>query len=264
MPKRNDRAETESIRFARLLDDFEQTGQSPDEFVRAHPDISSEDRALIRTAHSLARVESTPPDPDFRRNARIRLLNRTRASALAPEIPGAHANMKRERGPDPPLVIALKRILVGLAMLMGLFTLTGLGVVPMQNALPGDALYPGKLALENMQLLGTSPSEDAILSIRFASIRLTEIQLLIVQGRYRDVDAAVSAFEGNIDRAVLALANVAKENGTVTYPMLVKIENEMGHYKDTLQELLVFVPNETRPALARAIEASSIWAADSN
>jgi hypothetical protein len=256
MSANKDRTDKGASRFSRLLNAYEASGQPLEDFLHALPEADLEAVELLETALSLGDMDSPRVDPAFRRNARIRILNRISATnRKSPAEP---------RPAQPTLVFALKRVLTGLAMLVGLFTLVGAGTLPMQTALPGDVLYPGKLALERIQLLGAPPTEDAILSIRFASIRLTEIQLLIVQERYEDVDTAVAAFEKNIDRAVLALADVARADGSATYPILLRLENEMGHYAGTLGELLAFVPTDTQHVLARAIEASMIWTLETN
>ncbi len=235
-----------------------ETGQATlESAARARPDLAAELAELIETAGAVRAASAAAAPEAFRSQARIRILNRIGSRERAKVPP---ADLRRGASPIPEL----RRVFVGMAVVVGLIVLGVFGSIPVQNALPGDALYPGKLAMENLQLLSSAPSADAILQTRFASNRLTEIQLLIVQGRYEDIDAAVQGYEANIDRAVLALAEVAREDGAQTYPILKRIEMELNSYSATLTELLAFVPDGTQKVLARAIQASHVLSGESN
>ncbi|HUF37402.1 MAG TPA: DUF5667 domain-containing protein [Anaerolineales bacterium] len=243
--------------LAEWLDRIERGETTLEALATARPDLAAELEALVETAAAVREASASAPDEAFRGQARARLLNRmaarTAVKAGAPE-PAVH----------PTAIPALRRAFTGLAIAVTLLFLGVLAAIPMQVALPGDGLYGGKLALERLQQIAASPAEDAILETRFASNRLTEIQLLIVQGRFDDVDRAVFEYEASIERAVLALNAVARTDGAQTYPILQRIERDLRAYSMTLNELMAFVPGPTQRVLARAIEASQVWSGNSN
>jgi len=243
--------------LADWLDRIEQGETTLEAPQRSDPGPGRELAELLGTADAVRQAASASPPDEFRANARIRVLNHA-AAGISRDRPA------RAGGRRTVVVGELRRLFYGLAVVVGMLLAGVLGSIPMQNALPGDVLYPGKLALENLQLLASPATEDPILQTRFASNRLTEIQLLIVQARFDDVDLAVDGYEENINRAVLALAEVARQDGKQTYPILKHIEMELDSYSMTLTELLAFVPGSTQVALARAIEASRVWSGETN
>lgn len=215
---------------------------------------------LLELVETAERVLDTPvpgPTDRFRNESRIRILNRIGARYPA-------ATKAARRAPQNSALGALRRAFFGLAAAVGILV-AGIGAsIPIQNTLPGDALYVGKIFLEDLQQLAASPSEDAILQSRFASNRLTEIQILIVRGRFADVDAAVQRYETNINQALAALVRVAQEDGADTYPILKQVESDLQDYAMALDELVALVPGPTQIALARAIQASQVWSGQSN
>jgi hypothetical protein len=247
--------------LAEWLEKIETGEATLESLAVAHPDLAAELSGLVETAGAVRAAAHTAdaegPSGDFRAQARSRILNTVGGRVQTRQS-------ERVRPPRRVEIAGLRRVFTGVAVAVGLLILGVAGSIPMQNALPGDVLYGGKLALEGLQLLSASPAEDAILQTRFASNRLTEIQLLIVQARYDDVDVAVGAYEENINRAVLALAELSREDGSQTYPILKQIEVELDDYSATLGEMLAFVPDRTQRVLAQAIEASQVWSGESN
>ncbi len=201
---------------------------------------------LAELAQAIQSAQHPKPDPDWKHNARIRLLNRA-----VVQTPAASLAAHKTQGQVWSLRLA--RMLSSMAIVF-LFLLAG-GIFSFftQNALPGDLLFPVKLTMEDLQIGAAPARERAILRSRFASNRLTEIQLLVVQDRYEDVDIAVQAFEGEVDAAVLALV---RTDSQATYTVLLQVEKDMRTYSDTLEQLLTLVPTGTQESIERAIVAS--------
>lgn len=200
-------------------------------------------QALADLAETIQQLPDPPVSEAWQRSARTRILHRSHASS------GGLNTGKI-------WTLRLSNALATMALVVAFLFAGGLFSFSAQSALPGDLMFPVKLVLEDIQLLPASDAQDAILRSQFASNRLTEIQLLIVEDRYADVEIAVNAFEDNVDRAVLSLARVARNDSLSTYPLLVQLEEDMFGYTVSLNELLALVPSETQPVLARAIAAS--------
>lgn len=215
-----------------------------------HDPETAEVEQLARLAEAIRRAPHPIVQDDFRRNARIRILNQVSAAA-----PG-HIPAPKPVNFKVRLTMGLRNALFAMTIMVGFLFVAELLSFTAQNALPGDFLYPVKLGFEQAQDIFASSEEDAVLQTRFASNRLTEIQLLVVAGRYEDLEPAVAAFEANIDQAMSALAAVARQNGQSTYPILVRMTQDLESYSDSLAALQAFVPAEQQAALERAIWAS--------
>ncbi|MBN2548413.1 MAG: hypothetical protein JXB15_04600 [Anaerolineales bacterium] len=71
-----------------------------------------------------------------------------------------------------------------------------------QAWLPGDGLYPFKMALERAELLiSLDAAGDARLHVEFARLRLMEMQALTFEARYEQLSPTVNAFEQHIRQA---------------------------------------------------------------
>lgn len=110
----------------------------------------------------------------------------------------------------------LRRGLVGAALAMALMLVTGIGAVSASvDSLPGSALYPLKLAAENVRVAVTSdPVTRARLYTRFASERSNEIVRLAAAGE--SADEAVLArmayqWEAAVREAEAAVPRVGSE-----------------------------------------------------
>ena len=199
--------------------------------------------ALADLAETLEQLPAPQVSAEWQRNARARILRRVGVSS-------GGFSPRRLWTMRLSSAFATTALIVAFLFTGGVFSFTA------QSALPGDLLFPVKLIMEDIQLLPASDAQDAILRSQFANNRLTEIQLLIVEDRFADVEIAVSAFEDNVDEAVLSLARIALNDSTSTYPVLVRLEEDMLGYTNSLNELLAVVPSQTQPILARAIAAS--------
>src|SRR5215218_9395266 len=76
-------------------------------------------------------------------------------------------------------------------------------------ALPGQAMYPLKLAIEQLRLASVqwSPAREAGQRIRIADERLEELDQIVEQGMINQISVAVRA----VDRAVMAATRAVQE-----------------------------------------------------
>src|SRR5512133_2811611 len=85
---------------------------------------------------------------------------------------------------------------VVLVLIIALFVSSTGVALAAQDTIPGDNLYPVKLAVENLQLaVTTSAAGEARLRTDFAKRRLLEIQSLVLEGRYQYIPSVVENFE---------------------------------------------------------------------
>jgi hypothetical protein len=153
---------------------------------------------LLRLSVDLGSLAPSAPaaDPAFRLRARNRMLaaatQRRRAQRWNPF--GAL--------PRPAARLAFAGALAVALLVGGLTSAAASG-----NSLPGDVLYPLKLAVERAQLaVAFDPAARARLHAQFAEVRLTEAQRLIAAGRVQDGVRQVDQYDTAVAQFNRALA----------------------------------------------------------
>ena len=127
-------------------------------------------------------------------------------------------------------------------------------------ALPGQAMYPLKLAIEQLRLASVqwSPAREAGERIRVADERLEELDQIVELGMDAQVPVAVRA----VDRAVMAATRAVQEarmNGadvTKVAGELQAVKQEQRARLATLLQRLPTTPASIRKAIATAVQQS--------
>jgi hypothetical protein len=127
-------------------------------------------------------------------------------------------------------------------------------------ALPGQAMYPLKLAIEQLRLASVqwSPAREAGQRIRIADERLEELDQLVELRMITEIPIAVRA----VDRAVLAATRAVQE-ASIQGVDVTKVAGELQAVKQkqhaqlaTLLQRLPTTPPSIRTAIATAVEQS--------
>ena len=121
------------------LDRITLKGDTIEQCLESYPEQAAELEPLLRAALSIKEVSSIEPRPEFQQAAKARLL-----SALAAE------EKKRERR-LLPLWSWQRRWAVAIAVILVLFLAGGGTVTASSDSLPGDMLYPVKMATEKVR-----------------------------------------------------------------------------------------------------------------
>jgi hypothetical protein len=127
-------------------------------------------------------------------------------------------------------------------------------------ALPGQAMYPLKLAIEQLRLASVqwSPAREAGERIRIADERLEELDQLVELGMVTQVPVAVRA----VDRAVMAATRAVQEASmegadiTKVASKLQAVKQEQQAQLATLFQRLPTTPASIRKAIATAVQQS--------
>lgn len=127
-------------------------------------------------------------------------------------------------------------------------------------ALPGQAMYPLKLAIEQLRLASVqwSPTREAVERIRVADERLEELDQLVELGMVSQVPVAVRA----VDRAVMAATRAVQEAGmagadvTKVAGELQAVKQEQRVQLATLFQRLPTTPASIRKVIATAVQQS--------
>jgi hypothetical protein len=157
--------------------------------------------------------------------------------------------------------IVMPAILAGLilviVLVVFLFGSVGMTVYAANSSLPGDALYPLKTAIESIRVgLTADPANQARMYTEFAGRRLSEIQSLIVEGRYNYIAQASNGFERDIQRAVSTIESLSQTDPVRAVAARAEIVAILRGYPGLLNQMLVSLPGDVQPAIQNAINAS--------
>ncbi|HEY46584.1 MAG TPA: response regulator transcription factor [Anaerolineae bacterium] len=121
-------------------------------------------------------------------------------------------------------------------------------------ALPGDALYPVKSLVEDVQhTLAKDEVSLAHLHIQLAETRLKEADSLMKQGRYEDIPAAMNGYEREMRLATWELLRFAGGEDRYGKAVALVLEKRVESQAEMLNNLVSNAPSEARPAIDHAI-----------
>ena len=153
--------------------------------------------------------------------------------------------------------------LIALALVIGALLIGGVNITRAAAlvAIPGDALYPVKTAIEQTRLtLAQDAGDRAQMKISFADQRLEEIAALIESGRYHLVGEAVLAFEKDINGAILELETIAGIDPAQASRIALEITAALTRYAQTLSVMASNAPDSVRQEVTRALDTAQIAA----
>jgi len=184
----------------RCLEEAVRTGDIEVALAR-YPKQARELRPLLEMALTVNKRYADVPEPARQlRVGRERLL-RVAARQRAEMLEGAHAQNTRytkkgQRGPMLRIAFATKLIAVILSAVMGTTALGGGTAWAALESLPGDLLYPVKIALEDTRLNLADSLEDRLeLALEFAGERVEEAGALTDEDRPIPEATAIRAEE---------------------------------------------------------------------
>jgi hypothetical protein len=150
--------------------------------LRSYPQEAEQLHPLLEAASLARRYYGAAPEPPPNKLAdgRARLLAeaaRYRKQVAAATIRPGEARMIRS-----PFLLRFAAALLAATIIL---VSTGAGIAwAAQDSLPGDALYPAKLAVEDLRLsLAPDPATGVGLSLQFAAERAQELQAMIQNGQ---------------------------------------------------------------------------------
>jgi cytoskeletal protein CcmA (bactofilin family) len=149
-------------------------------------------------------------------------------------------------------------VFIAVALLF-VFGGSALTVLASQSALPGDRLYPIKTSMEQTRSSFSRDAGDrAELYIEFAGRRLEEIELLIVEGRFRNVAPTTLEFEMHVQNALLEIDTVAAQDPERAAQLLARITQSLVRYANALSLMVDDVPDSVRAEMLRALRAARL------
>jgi len=248
MTKRQDKIESA---LQACLEDIQTEGVSMDTALAQYPDLADELRPQLEAALWLAsRKQALDPRPGFLTSSRRRLVRR-----IGYERPNRFAVFANRIN----RFLSSRRVVqVGFTILLAAILLAGNTVArAAQSSIPGDTTYPVKVTLEQVrQTISFSEAAGARQQIASTQRRLSELESLILEGRYQYLASTVTELETHIDRAIAALNTFNRKDPIGARQLALLLEKVLSSQTMALVALEQMAPEQNRPEVEQAIQAS--------
>jgi hypothetical protein len=205
------------------------------------------------------------------RRTRDRFLTEISAVLLEPTLPRStvrrsslavawHSNLARWRALATPALArgtVMRVLTIAVIVVMLFFSGTGVTAYAAASSLPGDALHPLKMMVENARIqLTLDPGSQARLYVDFAGKRLSEMQSLMEQGRYSDIAPAAEEFERDLLLALGAVEQLSQSDPARAAALNMEIAAILHNYSEILLQMLADVPADIQPVIQHALNTS--------
>jgi hypothetical protein len=254
-----------SIRFEDVLDNcitaIKERGNTVADCLARYPARRKELEPLLRLTIRLQVARTLQAPPEFRRAAAIRVHNLITARPHRIERAAVRPNPLHHVQRGLRAISRTHRRLpatVAVSVVLAFWLLVGRGAVyASAGALPGDALYRVKSAVEAVRLaVSLNDASDARLRLDFAARRLDEVAALLEEDRPQDIGQALTDYEAQIESVLIVFgedSDLLFDEQIVLADLLIA---DQVHHEARLTVLLNQVPEAVRPATQQALIAS--------
>ncbi len=126
-------------------------------------------------------------------------------------------------------------------------------------SIPGDPLYPTKLAIEDLQLAFTfDPTHRTDLMIQFSRERTTEFVQLVLEGDYEQLPTAATRMETDIIASLRALDEISIQDQATGWLLVDNFHGMLTNEIALLKVLKETSPVSSRPGIDMAIQAAQV------
>jgi len=237
--------------LAECIDDVKAGKASVEDCLNRYPSTREQLEPLLRIALEIRERPDAKPSPSFKMKARVRLMYQIHGRQAETRWPWRryHSQMKP--------VAYIKRFSMSmagviLAIVLAVFGLGAGTAYASQASLPGDTLYPIKLATEQagMMLMGDDVAR-AERALSLANKRVREMEALAEKGRPQDLGLAAEKY-GYALNMTLAEVEQADGRGLATENITALVAEATAKHLLILDEVWDTVPDQAKTAIAHA------------
>jgi len=222
---------------------------SLEQCLKRYPKFKEELRPLLESFTKVKEFEKITPPAIFEDEVKIRFINIVKAK---------QSQILPKKGMIPRFVAQLSGlwampILAKISIFVILFLfISGFTSILSANTLPGDFLYPVKIASERVRIFFTPRNEKANLHIIFAKRRLDELEKMAEKGRTKGIAKTLNTLESETDSVINYIEDLEIEIRTPE--VIDKISENFKKQKEVLEKVKEKVSDEARIAIERVIE----------
>jgi hypothetical protein len=242
------------------LDAIQGDGETIDSVLTRYPDLEESLRPQLEAYLWLWSVKSElDPRPDYVTASRGRLMAQIKGAELAKK-PSPVISFESILGKIFTRRSALQFAFALLLLVIFIVGTSGVALAS-RNSLPGEGLYPVKLAQERVRLLlSFSAEKDAQLHAEFAQERLSEIQMLVFKGRYQYLGETFARYEQEVSQSVDSLRLATKNDLSVAGTLAAELAQVLSRQTHVLSALSENVPPANQDQVENALAITIISA----
>ena len=247
--------------LAECLDLIEREGWSIEECLSRYPAHREELSDLLNTVQVIDSAPLASPRPSFMKGAGIRLERK-----LA-DHPRTVTFSERLRLIWQTIILPKPRrfSMTKIITVVSIFTMLfgGVGVAfASTDALPGDVLYPVKTGIEDARLGLSGDEADVDLLLEFTGRRLGEIDELIEEDRFDDIEEAVSGYEDGMVQLSETQTRVSYDDAPSEDALTTRVQDQLKTQENLLLQLQERVQDkqEVQSMLKNALKANKAGA----
>jgi hypothetical protein len=239
--------------LAQCIDDTKAGRASVEECLQKYPSMRRRLEPLLRVALTIQESPDVKPSPAFKISARVWLMDQIHEGQV-----GARWPWSRNFASPAPYIKRFATSMAGIILAVVLaISGAGIGTVyASQSSLPGDTLYPVKMATEQAEMMFTGDDvARAERALSFTDKRLKEMIALAEKGRPRDLDLAVQEYGYALGMA-LAMMERTADKGLAAGNITALVAEATTRHLAILDDLWDMVPEEARVVVAGAENVS--------
>jgi len=243
--------------LAECIDDIRAGEANIEDCLARYPSLRERLEPLLELALGIRETPDVRPSSVFKVKARVQLMEHIHERQAVTKWPWSRYNRQTKQ-------ITLRRrssmVSVIVAIVLVLSAVGGGTAYASQWSLPGDALYSIKLGTEQVRM--ALPGDDAARAERalgFADRRVEEIVDLAAQGRVHDLGLAAEKYENALNMTMTRIQTASAARlaaGNVTGNVTARVAEATLKHLEVLLEVFEQVPEDAKPAIARAMERS--------
>lgn len=231
-------------------------GKSIDECIAEHPQYASQLQPLLRLVQKIETLPQPEPAPEAISGTLINTGHHIAQHSMTAEKPIAVKKLRKKSSifniiRRPKIAWAFSAAFLFLVVLFSAATISA-------NSVPGDILYPLKLATEKVKFMLTFNSEKkAELRLTFSDKRLQEMIAVFQQSGNLDT----TLLKEMLDEAKLALEETKIPTDTASV-FVTKLRHVNAYQKDVLEKIRPQVVSSSRKIVDEAInmcDSRSRW-----
>jgi hypothetical protein len=237
------------------LDQMQRGGKSMEEVLAAYPQYRQQLKPLLETASWLENrqpaLSMTDEQAERSRQALLRKITQENTRRPARKrLPAFHM------APQRPRLIAVGALTLIVCILIT--ALTAVTALAAQSILPGEALYPVKIMLEQAQLaLTTDKIRQSRLHLDFANRRLSEAEELSRLKRFEQIPPILDEYGRQVDHALSILQTQAQSHQQEMFPLTQELQLRLAQNIQQLTALEHTLPPQASSAARQALGISS-------
>ena len=213
--------------------------------LERYPEHTAELEPLLRTAAATRELQSIEPSSEFRARARYQL--RLEMDSVPT---GRWQSLLKWR----PLLKAQPRWAVTMVVVLALVLAGGTTVLAAESSMPGNPLYPVKLATENVRLtFSSSEVARAELYATLADRRIEEIAYAIEKGKTKYIKKVTERLNNHLEMiASLSLAGDTGQDATDDVAMTPPVTTAQGKDEATEEKSASEIKPQEEPGKVKS------------